>query len=115
MGATRKPRTREYLFAETDGQVYLVRSRGRWRFPAIGDAVPFPFAVTARMDFGTEVVHRAKPKLSYHPEAWFQRDELFSRGDVDGLVKKALYMTMPRLVAEAVFLRGGRVLIQRPP
>ena len=113
MVARGRPRRREYLFAETDGQVYLVRDRGRWRFPGIEDAVPFPFAVTARMDFGTEVVHRAKPRLSYHPEAWFQRDELFSREDVDGLVKKALYMTMPRLVAEAVFLRGGRILMER--
>ncbi len=98
---------------ETDGQVYLVADRGVWRFPRVGDPLPFPFAETARMDFGADVVHRAKPKLSYHPEEWFQRDALYSRGDVDGLVKKAVYMTMPRLVGEVVFARDGTVLMEK--
>jgi len=101
------------LFAETDGQVYLVRERGAWRFPRMSERVPFRFLETARMDFGDTVVHRAKPKLSYHPEEWFQRDELFSRTDVDPIVTKAVYMTMPRLVAELVFVRGGRVLMEK--
>ena len=108
-GKGRKP---EHLFVETDGQVYLVHDRGVWRFPTDSEAVPFPLARTARMDFGTEVVHRAKPNLSYHPEEWFQRDSVFSRADVDGLVKKAVYMTMPRLVAEVVFVRRGKVLME---
>ena len=98
---------------ETDGQVYLVRDRGRWRFPTTDEPLPFPWRETARMDFGSEVVHRAKPELSYHPEEWFQRDALFSRSDVDGLVKKALYMTMPRLVAEVLVAKGGRILMEK--
>src|SRR5437867_5598715 len=101
MAAEPKAR-KEHLFVETHGQVYLIRDRGRWRFPTTQEKVPFRFAETARMDFGTEVVRRAKPKLSYHPEEWFNRDALFSRADVDPLVKKAVYMTMPRLVAEVV-------------
>src|SRR2546425_4794492 len=106
-------RPTEYLFAETDGQVYLVRDRGRWRFPRMVERVPFRFQETARMDLGDTVVHRAKPKLSYHPEEWFQRDALFSRTDVDGLVTKAVYMTMPRLVAEVVVARDGKVLMEK--
>ncbi len=102
---------REHLFVETDGQVYLVRDRGVWRFPRATEAVPFQVVDTGRMDFGSEVVRRAKPVLSYHPEEWFNRDDLFSRSDVDGLVKKAVYMTMPRLVAEAALVRGTDVLL----
>src|SRR2546427_2604200 len=106
-------RAAEHLFVETDGQVYLVKDRGIWRFPTADETLPFPYVETARMDFGTEVVRRAKPKLSYPPEEWFQRDALFSRTDVDGLVTKAVYMTMPRLVAEVVVARDGKVLMEK--
>jgi len=103
----------EHLFVETDGQVYLVRDRGRWRFPLATETLPFEFEWGLTMDFGSEVVRRVKPKLSYHPEDWFSRDDLFSRADVDGLVTKAVYMTMPRLVAEVVFVRRGKVLMEK--
>jgi len=106
-------RRREHLFVETDGQVYLVRDRGVWRFPRAGERLPFRHEVTATMDFGADVVLRARPTLSYHPEEWFQRDDLFARTDVDGLVTRALYMTMARLVAEVVFVKRGRVLMEK--
>ena len=102
---------REHLFVETDGQVYLVEDRGVWRFPRASERVPFEVEESARMDFGDDLVVRLKPKLAYHPEEWFNRDDLFSRPDVDGLVKKAVYMTMPRLVAEAAIVRGHEVLM----
>ena len=107
------PKAAEHLFVETDGQVYLVRDRGRWRFPLATETLPFEFDRGPTMDFGSEVVRRVKPKLSYHPEDWFSRDDLFSRADVDGLVTKAVYMTMPRLVAEVVFVRHGKVLMEK--
>ena len=106
-------RRREHLFVETDGQVYLVRDRGVWRFPRAGERLPFRYKIAATMDFGTDVVLRAKPRLSYHPEEWFQRDDLFARTDVDGLVTRAVYMTMARLVAEIVFVKRGRVLMEK--
>lgn len=101
----------EHLFVETDGQVYLVQDRGVWRFPTASETLPFETVASGRMDFGSEVVRRVKPVLSYHPEEWFNRDDLFSRSDVDGLVKKAVYMTMPRLVAEVALVRGTDVLM----
>ncbi len=104
---------KEHVFVETDGQVYLVRGRGVWRFPRFGTTLPFPTKETARMDFGGDIVHRMKPELDHHPEEWFQRDDLFSRSDVDDLVKRAVYMTMPRLVAEVVFVKAGRVLMEK--
>src|SRR6266540_4048398 len=102
---------REHLFVETDGQIYLVKDKGVWRFPRGSEKVSFRIAETGRMDFGDDLVRRVKPKLRYHPEEWFNRDDLFSRSDVDGLVKKAVYMTMPRLVAEAALVRGHDVLM----
>src|SRR5438034_398103 len=96
----KKPR-HEHRFIETDGQIYLVQDGGVWRFPKASEAVPFEVEESGRMDFGDDLVVRLKPRLSYHPEEWFNRDDLFSRSDVDGLVKKAVYMTRPRLVAEA--------------
>jgi histidinol-phosphate phosphatase family protein len=102
---------REHLFVETDGQVYLVQDRGVWRFPRASEKVPFEIEEGGRMDFGDDLVLRVKPRLAYHPEEWFNRDDLFSRSDVDDLVKKAVYMTMPRLVAEAAIVRGHDVLM----
>ena len=106
----KKPR-HEHRFIETDGQIYLVQDGGVWRFPKASEAVPFEVEESGRMDFGDDLVVRLKPRLSYHPEEWFNRDDLFSRSDVDGLVKKAVYMTMPRLVAEAAIVRGHEVLM----
>ena len=102
---------REHLFVETDGQIYLVKDGDVWRFPRSTEKVPFRVLETGRMDFGDDLVLRVKPTLTYHPEEWFNRDDLFSRSDVDGLVKKAVYMTMPRLVAEAALVRGSNILM----
>ncbi len=109
----KRAKAREHVFVETDGQVYLVKDRRTWRFPRADETLPFDVSPGTRMDFGREVVRRVKPKLSYHPEEWFQRDELFSRSDVDGLVKQAVYMTMGRMVAEVVFVKDGRVLMEK--
>lgn len=103
----------EHLFVETDGQVYLVRDHGRWRFPRASEPLPFRVVRGRTMDFGSEVVRRVKPKLSHHPEEWFSRDDLFSRSDVDPLVTKSVYMTLGRLVAEVVVVRGGKVLMEK--
>ena len=106
-----RKRPREHLFIETDGQVYLVRERGKLRFPRKGEALGFPTNPGPRMDFGENVVHRVKPVLDHHPEEWYPRDDLFERDDVDGLVKRAIYATMIRCVSEVVVSKGNRVLM----
>ncbi len=102
---------REHVFAETDGQVYLVRSGRRLRFPRRGERIPFETEPNGIMTFESDTVHRVKPKLDHHPEEWYQRDALFDRSDVDDLVKRAVYTTMVRCVAEVVLSRGDRVLM----
>lgn len=109
----REDRRAQHLFIETDGQIYLVRDRGRWRFPRPSESLPFDVEPGRMMDFGSEIVLRVRPKLSHHPEDWFPRDELFSRTDVDPLVTKAVYMTMGRLVAEVLVVRDGKVLMEK--
>ena len=105
-----RPR-RRHLFIETDGQVYLVRDRGRLRFPRFGTRLPFRTAANGTMDFGEDIVYKVKPILGRHPEEWFMRDDLFDRPDVDDLVKRAIYATMNRCVSEVVVGKGSRVLM----
>ncbi len=106
-----RKRPREHLFVETDGQVYLVRDRGKLRFPRKGEALGFPTERGGRMVFDADIVHRVKPILDHHPEEWYPRDDLFGRDDVDGLVKRAIYTTMIRCVSEVVLSKGNRVLM----
>ncbi len=102
---------REHTFAETDGQVYLVRSKGKLRFPRRGEKLPFRSEPNGTMAFGSDIVHKVKPKLDHHPEEWIQRDTVFERHDVDDLVKRAIYNTMIRCVSEVVISKGARVLM----
>ncbi len=96
---------------ETDGQVFLVHERGKLRFPRKGETLAFATKPSGRMDFGADLVHCVKPVLDHHPEEWYQRDDLFGRDDVDGLVKRAIYTTMIRCVSEVVVSKGNRVLM----
>ncbi len=107
---TRK-RDREHVYVETDGQVYLVRDRGRLRFPRPGERLPFRTEPNGVMDFGSDRVMKRKPVLDHHPEDWLGRDAIFERTDVDPLVKRALYTTMIRCVSEVVLAKGPRVLM----
>src|SRR3989441_4627498 len=102
---------RAHLFVETDGQVYLVRDRGKLRFPRAGEKLPFPTEPNGVMDFGTDRVLRQKPRLDHHPEEWLGRDAIFERTDVDPLVKRAIYTTMIRCVSGVILSKGPRSLM----
>src|SRR5947209_5323219 len=103
--------SRDHIFVETDGQVYLVRDRGTLRFPRVGETLPFPTEPNGVMDFGDDRVVRQKPLLDHHPDEWFGRDAIFELSDVDARVKRALYTTMIRCVAEVSLSKGPRVLM----
>ncbi len=106
----RKP-SREHVYVETDGQVYLVRDRGKLRFPRAGERLPFRTTNNGRMDLGADRVLKRKPVLSHHPEEWLGRDAIFERADVDPLVKRAIYTSMVRCVSEVILSKGPRVLM----
>src|SRR6059036_4278695 len=103
--------SRDHIFVETDGQVYLVRDHGKFRFPRAGETLPFLTEPNGVMDFGTDRVLRQKPRLDHHPEEWLGRDAIFERTDVDPLVKRAIYTTMIRCVSEVILSNGPRVLM----
>src|SRR2546429_1752329 len=103
--------SRDHIFVETDGQVYLVRDHGTLRFPRVDEPLPFPTEPNGVMDFGDDRVVRQKPLLDHHPDEWFGRDSVFERTDVDPLVKRAIYTTMIRCVSEVILSKGPRVLM----
>src|SRR5438093_10556778 len=103
--------SRDHIFVETDGQVYLVRDRGTLRFPRVDETLPFPTEPNGVMDFGSDRVVRRTPLLDHHPDEWFGRDSIFERSDVDPLVKRAIYTTLIRCVSEVVLSKGPRVLM----
>jgi len=111
VGGMGRKRSREHLFVETDGQVYLIRDRGRFRFPRADETLPFSTDPNGVMDFGEDRVVKRKPLLDYHPEEWIGRDAVFERTDVDPLVKRAIYTTMIRCVSEVILSKGARVLM----
>src|SRR5204862_7854332 len=102
---------RKHVFVETDGQVYLVRDRGTFRFPRTDEKLPFRTDPNGTMDFGTDQVEKRTPRLDHHPEEWMGRDAVFERSDVDPLVKRAIYTTMIRCVSEVVISKGPRVVM----
>lgn len=108
--ARKRPR-REHIFVETDGQVYLVRDRGSYRFPRAREPLPFPTEPNGVMDFGNDRVVKRTPVMDRHPEEWMGRDAVFERSDVDPVVKRAIYTTMIRCVSEVIVSKGSRVLM----
>src|SRR6267143_917711 len=106
-----KKRSRGHVFVETDGQVFLVRERGKYRFPRVEESLPFRTDPNGIMDFGEDRVVKRTPRLDHHPEEWMGRDSVFERTDVDPLVKRAIYTTMIRCVSEVILSKGSRVLM----
>lgn len=111
MGQMGRAETREHIYVETDGQVYLVRDRGTLRFPRAGEKLPFPTDPNGVLELGSDRVMKRKPLLDHHPEEWLGRDAIFERDDVDALVKRAIYTTMIRCVSEVILSKGPRVLM----
>ena len=112
MDVMARPRRPEvFVYAETDGQVYLVKDRGVLRFPRDRERLPFATTPNGVIDFGTQRIVKVKPALDRHPEEWLGRDAIFDREDVDGLVKRAIYTTMIRCVSEVVISKGAKVLM----
>src|SRR5213592_2183270 len=106
-----KKRSRGHVFVETDGQVFLVRERGKYRFPRADEGLPFRTDPNGIMDFGEDRVLKRTPRLDHHPEEWMGRDSVFERTDIDPLVKRAIYTTLIRCVSEVVLSKGPRVLM----
>ncbi len=104
----------ERYYVETDGQVYLVPRHGRWTLPDDTDGLPFEVASHGRMMVQGEDVVYCTPQLDEHPHEWHHKDDLPGMDDAEPIVREAVHYTLPRVVAEAVIERDGRLLLVKP-
>ena len=101
----------DFYYLETDGQVYLVRERGLWRFPSKTGVIPCPFKAVHLIPVEGRHVLFAKPELKHHPHHWFHKDNLVGDPKIDPLVQKAVQRTLPRGAAKVVIIERGKVLM----
>ncbi len=102
-------------YVEKDGMVYLVRGAdGRWTLPADGDGIPFEVEPKARLIIRGQEVLYGVPRIEHYPRDWHHKDEIPGRDDVAPLVRLVVHHTLPRVVAEALIVREGSVLLVKP-
>jgi len=103
-------------YIEIDGLVYLIREQGRLRFPRELGSLGFPVEPLHRMVIRGQEVWFSKPLLDSYPEGqpgWFHKDEIPLLDEADPLVRKAINLSLPRVVAEGVIIDKGKILLVR--
>jgi 8-oxo-dGTP diphosphatase len=103
-------------YIETDGKIYLIEEEGKLKFPVSKEEVPFPVEPKGKMVIGTEEVIFSEPELSDHPSKWVNKEDVPLLSDVDPTVRKAVDLSLPRIVVEAVIREEeeGKVLMVKP-
>jgi ADP-ribose pyrophosphatase YjhB (NUDIX family) len=105
--------TPDFYYLESDGQVYLVKDRGRWRFPKTRKELPCSFeAISVMLVAGRRVLF-AKPNLQHHPERWFHKDDIPGLKNIDVIVQLAVNRSLPRGAAKVAIIEKGKVLMVR--
>ncbi|MGQ9602182.1 MAG: NUDIX hydrolase [Candidatus Bipolaricaulia bacterium] len=100
-----------YYYIETDGMVYLVEEGGRLRFPRSLLGLGFEVEVKWPLVIEGKEVLFSKPKIAYYPEDWWPKDRIPMLDEADPLVRAAVHLSLPRLVAEGVIVEGGEILL----
>lgn len=108
MPTTSRP---DFYYLESDGQVYLIKERGLWRFPRKTGVIPCSFDAIHIIPVDGKRVLFAKPHLDRHPHHWFHKDHLVGDPTIDPLVQKAVQRTLPRGAAKVAIIEGGKVLM----
>lgn len=103
----------DFYYLESDGQVFLVRKKGLWRFPSALREIPCRFAPVSIIPLPGGRVLFAKPVLKSHPDHWFHKDGLIGRADVDPLVQQAVNRSLPRGASKVAMIEKGKVLMVR--
>jgi len=96
-------------YVESDGRIYLVGRGANLDLPS-PDEIPFDVERIALLRTAGPVWF-CVPHLDGHPSHWPSKDDVPSMDNVTPLVRDAVHATMPRVVIEAVCLRGGQVLL----
>jgi ADP-ribose pyrophosphatase YjhB (NUDIX family) len=103
----------DFLYLESDGQVYLVKEGRQWRFPSSNVDLPFKYDPVFVMPLPKGRVLFAKPILEKHPAHWFHKDALIGRADVAPIVQEAVNRSLPRGAAKVAIIERGKVLMVR--
>jgi len=101
----------DYYYLETDGQVFLVHDRHRWRFPNSTRELPCPFRSVFLIPLRQATVLYAHPILKHHPEHWFHKDDVIGRPEIDPIVQQAVNRSLPRGAAKVAIIEKGKVLM----
>ena len=102
----------DFVYLESDGQVFLVKSGKTWRFPREAE-VPCRYEAVFIMPIGGQNVLFAKPVLNHHPEHWFHKDAVVGRRDIDPLVQQAVNRSLPRGASKVAIIEKKKVLMVR--
>lgn len=102
----------DFYYLESDGQVFLVKDRKRWRFPRRPE-LPSAYDPVFLMPIDGKNILFAKPKLQHHPDHWFHKDAVIGRADIDPLVQRAINRSLPRGAAKVAIIEKGKVLMVR--
>ncbi len=102
-----------YYYLESDGQVFLLKDRGVWRFPRIKKELPCRYVPVFTMPLKGGSVLYAKPILKHHPDHWFHKDDVIGRSDIAPLVQQAVNRSLPRAAAKVAIVEHGQVLMVR--
>ncbi len=99
--------TRYYI--ESDGRIYLVPRDGVLDLP-VRDEIPFDVQEIAPLTSNRDIVF-CVPDLSRHPAEWMSKDTVPAADEVASIVREAVHASMPRVVAEGVHVKDGRLLL----
>lgn len=100
-----------YYYIETDGMVYLLEDGERLCFPRSTEGLGFAVEPRWPMVIAGQEVLFCKPKIDYYPGDWWPKDEIPALDRADPLVRQAIHLSLPRLVAEGVIVEEGKVLL----
>jgi ADP-ribose pyrophosphatase YjhB (NUDIX family) len=101
----------DFYYLETDGQVFLVKDRNRFRFPRTRKEIPCPFKTLSVIPLENARVAYCYPSLQCHPEHWFHKDKVIGRPEIDPVVQQAVNRTLPRAAAKVAIVENGKVLM----
>jgi ADP-ribose pyrophosphatase YjhB (NUDIX family) len=103
----------DYYYLESDGQVFLIKKSGKWRFPSRRSEIPYSFKPVSFIPLAGSQVLFAKPVLKTHPAHWMHKDEIIGRSDVDPIVQRAVNRSLPRGASKVAIIENGKVLMVR--
>jgi ADP-ribose pyrophosphatase YjhB (NUDIX family) len=97
---------RRLLYVESDGQVYLVKRRGKWTFPDEDAKLPFEFEVRHSTKVLGDTVSFCRAKLSTFPSHWAFKDDVPGRSDIDPVVQRAINASLARCVVGVILVNA---------